>query len=107
MKENSRRSEDIRNKVTAKHSQCKGYKIISKELDVPVERSEAAAMSPDLNPAEHLWKELKPAAGRRQPSNLRELEQFDQEEAELPVKKSRNIIQSHRKSLTAVIASKG
>ena len=65
------------------------------------------AMSPDLNPIEHLWKELKVAFGRQHPSNLRELEQIAQEESELPVETCRNLIQSYRKSLTAVIASKG
>lgn len=35
------------------------------------------AKSPDLKPIEHLWKL---AVGRQQPSNLRELEQFAQEE---------------------------
>ena len=66
------------------------------------------AMIPYLNPTEHLWNELKLAVGRRHPSNLRELEQFAQEEwAELPVEKCRNLIQSYRKHLTAVIASKG
>lgn len=66
------------------------------------------AMSPDLNPIEHLWKELKLAVGRRHPSNLRELEQFAQEErAKLPVETCRNLIQSYRKGLIAVIASKG
>uniref|UniRef100_A0A0E9QMW4 Tc1-like transposase DDE domain-containing protein n=1 Tax=Anguilla anguilla TaxID=7936 RepID=A0A0E9QMW4_ANGAN len=65
-------------------------------------------MSPDLNPTEHLWKELKLAVGRRHPSNLRKLEQFVQEErAKLPVEKCRNLIQSYRKGLIAVIASKG
>ena len=44
------------------------------------------SMSPDLNPIEHLWKELKLAVWRRHPSNLKHLEQFDQEEwANLPV----------------------
>uniref|UniRef100_A0A3P8UDU4 Tc1-like transposase DDE domain-containing protein n=1 Tax=Amphiprion percula TaxID=161767 RepID=A0A3P8UDU4_AMPPE len=32
------------------------------------------SMSPDLNPIEHLWKELKHAVWRRNPSNLRQLE---------------------------------
>ena len=39
-----------------------------------------SAMSPDLNPIEHLWEDLKTAVGRRHPSNLGELEQFAQEE---------------------------
>lgn len=38
------------------------------------------AVNPDLNPAEHLWKELKPAVGRRHPSKLKEVEQFAEEE---------------------------
>ena len=38
------------------------------------------SMSPDLNPIENLWKELKHAVWRRHPSNLRQLEQFDHEE---------------------------
>ena len=36
-------------------------------------------MSSDLNPIEHLWKELKLTVGKIQPSNQRELEQFPQE----------------------------
>lgn len=35
-------------------------------------------ISPDCNPIEQLWKELKLAAGKRHPSNLRELEPFAQ-----------------------------
>ena len=38
------------------------------------------SLSTDLNPIEHLWKELKHAVWRRHPSNLRQLEQFDHEE---------------------------
>lgn len=66
------------------------------------------SMSPDLNPIEHLWKELKLAVWRRHPSNLRQLEQFAQEEwAKLPVNRCRSLIESYRKRLIAVIASKG
>ena len=57
-------------------------------------------MSPDLNPIEHLWKELKLADGRRQSSNLKELEPFAQEEGvKLPVEKCKNLIQSYRLQL--------
>ncbi|CAJ0948801.1 unnamed protein product [Ranitomeya imitator] len=38
------------------------------------------AMSPDLNPIEHLWRDLKMAVWRRHPSNIRDLEQFAKEE---------------------------
>ena len=62
------------------------------------------AMSPDLNPIEHLKGDLKTAVGRRHPSNLGELEQFVQE---LPVERSRKLIRGFRKPLTAVILSKG
>ncbi|CAJ0930824.1 unnamed protein product [Ranitomeya imitator] len=37
-------------------------------------------MSPDLNPIEHLWRDLKMAVWRRHPSNIRDLEQFAKEE---------------------------
>uniref|UniRef100_A0A8C5MI51 Rap1 GTPase-GDP dissociation stimulator 1 n=1 Tax=Leptobrachium leishanense TaxID=445787 RepID=A0A8C5MI51_9ANUR len=38
------------------------------------------AMSPDLNPIEHLWRDLKIAVGKRRPSNKRDLEQFAKKE---------------------------
>jgi len=66
------------------------------------------AMSPDLNPIEHLWGDLKTAVGRRHPSNLGELEQFAQEEWDkLPVERCRKLIHGFRKCLTTVILSKG
>ena len=66
------------------------------------------AMSPDLNPIEHLWGDLKTVVGRRHPSNLGEIEQFAQEEwAKLPVERSRKLIHGFRKHLAADILSKG
>ena len=66
------------------------------------------SMSPDLNPIEHLWKELKHAIWRRHPSNLRQLEQFAHEEwAKIPVDSCRTLIDKYRNRLIAVIASKG
>ena len=66
------------------------------------------AISPDLNTIEHLWEDLKTAVGRRHPSNLGELEQFEQEEWDkLPVERWRKLIHGYRKCLKAVILSKG
>ena len=54
------------------------------------------AMSPDLNPIEHLWGDLKTAVERRHPSNLGELEQFAQEEwVKLPVERCRKLIHGY------------
>ncbi len=48
---------------------------------------------PILNPTEHLLKELKLAAGRQHPSNLRELKQFaDEEWTKLTVETCRILI---------------
>lgn len=66
------------------------------------------SMSPDLNPIEHLWKELKHAVWKRHPSNRKQLEQFAHEEwAKIPAERCRSLIDSYRNRLIAVIASKG
>jgi transposase len=66
------------------------------------------ATSLDRSPIEDLWRDLKTAVGRRHPSNLGELEQFDQEEwAKLPVQRCRKLIDGYRKRLIAVILTKG
>ena len=64
--------------------------------------------SPDLNPIENLWKDLKIAVHRRTPSNLTELEQICEEECE-KILKSRcaKLIQTYIRTLETVITAKG
>jgi hypothetical protein len=66
------------------------------------------SQSPDLNPIEHLWRDLKTALKRRSPSNLTELERICREEWEkLPKYRCVKIIASYPRRLEAVIAAKG
>lgn len=66
------------------------------------------SQSPDLNPIENLWKELKTAVHKRSPSNLTELELFCKEEwAKISVSRCAKLIETYPKRLTAVIAAKG
>ena len=64
--------------------------------------------SPDLNPIEHLWRDLEMAVHQRSPSNLMELARICPEEW---VKMSRNkcakLVASFPRRLEAVIAAKG
>ncbi|CAJ0959505.1 unnamed protein product [Ranitomeya imitator] len=56
------------------------------------------AMSPDLNPIEDLWKDLKMAVWRRHPSNIRDLEQFAKEEwSKIPAEHCKKLIDGYRK----------
>ncbi len=65
-------------------------------------------MSPDLNPIEHLWRDIKTAVGRRHPSNLNDLEQFSKEEcSKIPVERCKKLIHVYRKQLISVFFSKG
>ena len=66
------------------------------------------SQSPDLNPIESLWYDLKMAEHERNPSNLKELEQFLQEEwKQIPVERCAKLIDTYPKRLAAVIAAKG
>ena len=83
---------------------------ISKEWlqDNSVNVLEWPSQSPDLNPIEHLWRDLKMAVHRRFPSNLMELERCCKEErAKLPKGRYAKLVASYSKRLEAVIAAKG
>lgn len=55
------------------------------------------SQSPDLNPIEHLWHDLKIAVHKRKPSNLNELQQYCKEEwTKIPVERCRSLIEGYR-----------
>jgi hypothetical protein len=70
-------------------------------LEWPIQR-------PDLNPIQHLWRDLKIAVQRCSPSNLTELERICREEwKELPKYRCTKLVASYSKRLEAVITAKG
>ncbi|KAG2467689.1 TC1A transposase, partial [Polypterus senegalus] len=82
---------------------------ISKEWlqDNSVNVLEWPSQSPNLNPIEHLWRDLKMAVHRRFPSNLMELERCCKEEwAKLAKDRCAKLVASYSKRLEAVIAAK-
>ncbi|KAK3550302.1 hypothetical protein QTP86_024279 [Hemibagrus guttatus] len=65
------------------------------------------SQSPDLNPIENLWRELKSRVAQRQPQNITALEEICMEEwAKLPETVCKNLVATYRKHLTSVIANK-
>ncbi len=66
------------------------------------------SQSPDLNPIENLWRELKLRVAQRQPQNLKDLEKTCMEEwAKIPAAVCANLVKNYRKCLTSVIVNKG
>ncbi len=66
------------------------------------------SQSPDLNPIEMLWHDLKQYIHARKPSNVAELKQFCKEAwAKIPPQRCERLIASYLKRLIAVVACKG
>ncbi|KAK3532436.1 hypothetical protein QTP86_018078 [Hemibagrus guttatus] len=66
------------------------------------------SQSPDLNPIENLWRELKIRVAQQQPQKITALEEICMEEwAKLPATVCKNLVATYRKRLTSVIANKG
>ena len=66
------------------------------------------SQSPDLNPIENLWRELKVRVAQRQPRKLKDLEKICMEEwAKIPAAVCANLVKKYRKRLISVIANKG
>ena len=66
------------------------------------------SQSPDLNPIENLWRELKVRIAQWQPRNLKDLEKVCMEEwAKIPAAVRANLVNNYRKRMISVIANKG
>ena len=66
------------------------------------------SQSPDLNPIEHLGRDLKIAVQQRSPSNLTEFERICREHWDnLPKYRCAKLVASYPRRLKAVIAAKG
>ncbi len=66
------------------------------------------SQSPDLNPIENLWRELKLRVSKRQLRNLNDLERICKEEWDkIPPEMCANLVTRRKKHLTSVLANKG
>uniref|UniRef100_A0A8C5R0D3 Transposase n=1 Tax=Leptobrachium leishanense TaxID=445787 RepID=A0A8C5R0D3_9ANUR len=84
-------------KSTRAWLQIKGWNIL-----------ECPSQSPDLNPIENLWWDLKKAVAVRKPKNVTELEAFAHDElAKIPVDRCKTLVSSYASHLKAVITVKG
>lgn len=103
----------IGNQFTLMHDNARPHvaHVVSEYLDeVGLPRLEWPACSPDLNPIEHLWDQLKRAVRRRhvQPQTLQNLRLALTEEYQaIPQERISDLIHSMPRRLQAVIAARG
>ncbi|KAI3376068.1 hypothetical protein L3Q82_016607 [Scortum barcoo] len=114
LKENVRPSvRDLKLKRTWVLQQDNDPKHTSKSTSEWLKRNkmktlEWPSQSPDLNPIEMLWHDLKKAVHAQKPSNVAELQQFCKDKwAKIPPQRCKRLIASYRKRLIAVVAAKG
>ncbi len=66
------------------------------------------SQSPNLNPIENLWRELKSQAAKHQLRNLNDLERICKEEWDkIPPEMCANLAANYKKRLASVIVNKG
>ena len=66
------------------------------------------SQSPDLNPIENLWRELKLMVNKRSPSNIKQLEVFCKEEWDkISPETCAKLVVNYKRRLEAVISNKG
>ncbi|CDQ99879.1 unnamed protein product, partial [Oncorhynchus mykiss] len=66
------------------------------------------SQSPDLNPIENLWRELKVCVTQQQLQNITALGEICMEDwAKIPATVCENLVKTYRKHLTSVITNKG
>ena len=78
------------------------------QVQLQMETKKWPSQSPDLNPIEMLWQDLKLSANSRKPSNVAESKQFCESKwVKIPPQRCNRLTASLLKRLTAVATAKG